>query len=147
MTVPELVDDDTVLVVHVACWETALGLISGLAIPVANIQAARAAAPWGSSQTESDLCPGLRVGLGIPFVKLLGRKVTLTRAPVFVDCSAGATPLLVVDLKPGKSQYRRLVITTDRAEELAKRITAVVALQGSAAVKASETGDGVPLAP
>ena len=145
MTVPELVDDDTVLVVHVACWETALGLVTGLSIPVANIQAARAAAPW-SSQTE-DLCPGLRVGLGIPFVKMLGRKVTLSRAAVFVDCSAGSTPLLVVDLKPGKSQYRRLVITTDRAEELAKRITAGVALQGSAAVKASETGGGDSLAP
>jgi hypothetical protein len=140
MTVPELVDDDSVLVVHVACWETALGLVTSLSVPVSNIQAARAAAPWSSQ--EEDLCPGLRVGLGIPFVKLLGRKVDFGTRPVFVDCSAGATPLLVVDVKPGKGQYRRLVITTHRAEELAQRISAKVT-QGGAAVKdASDTDDG-----
>lgn len=146
MTVPELVDGDTVLLVHVACWETVAGLITGLSIPVAHIAAARAAAPW-SSQTEHDLCAGLRVGLGIPFIKVLGRKVRLTRAPVFVDCCAGSTPLLVVDLLPGKSHYRRLVITTDRAEELAKRICAGLPAPGDTAGQAAEPDAGAAVAP
>lgn len=124
MTLPDLVDDETVLFVRVAWWETALGLIRSLRIPVSYIQNARAAQPW-STNTEQGLCPGIRVGLGLPGVKLLGRKVSLGKAPVFVDCSAGNTPLLVVDILPETSHgYRRLVITTERAEELAKRITA-----------------------